>query len=97
MAKIIVNTVVEIEPREDHWAAYVPAFGFTVYAETKNAVREEAYSALDVLIDSFKQDMDAIARFLEERNVHYNVVDVLEGSPQPASAEVLHAEVVVAR
>ena len=97
MAKVSMHITVEAEPRKDHWACFVPEFGFTVYGETRESARQEVDVALQVLLDSFRQDMDAIRRFLDSRDVRYSIEDdATETAPQSVVIEMSHAEVFIA-
>ena len=97
MAKVSMHITVEAEPRKDHWACFVPEFGFTVYGETRESARREVDVALQVLLDSFRNDMAAIRRFLDGRDVKYSIQDdVKETTPESVVIEMSHAEVFIA-
>ena len=96
MAKISMHITVEAEPRRDHWACFVPEFGFTVYGETQDGARREVNVALQVLMDSFHEDLEAIERFLEKRNVSYSIQHNIEPDHQTLMVEKSHAEVLIA-
>ena len=96
MAKISMHITVEAEPRYDHWACFVPEFGFTVYGETQDDARQAVNVALQVLMDSFHEDLQAIARFLEKRNVRYSIQHNIELDHQTVMVEKSHAEVLIA-
>ena len=96
MGKISISTIVEIDPREGHWAGYVPALGSTVYAESQVAARNEAYRALPVLIDSLGGNTESVENFLNRHNVHYKVEREYSTIKQTVSTEVIQAEVLIA-
>lgn len=96
MAKISMHITVEAEPRQDHWACFVPEFGFTVYGETQDDARQEVNVALQVLMDSFHEDLEAVERFLEKRNVSYSIQHNVEPDHQTVMVEKSHAEVLIA-
>ncbi len=96
MAKISMQITVETEFRGDHWACYVPEFGAIVYGETSETARREVNVALQVLLDSFHRDLEAIERFLVGRNVKYNIqhdTDIEHGNP---ASEMGQEEVLIA-
>lgn len=97
MARVSMHITVEAEHRRDHWACYVPEFGFTVYGETREAARVEVDVALQVLVDSFRNDTDAVRQFLDNRNVRYSIQeDSAEPTPDAVVVEMSHAEVFIA-
>ena len=98
VAKVSMHITVAAEPRKDHWACFVPEFGFTVYGETRESARQEVDVALQVLLDSFRNDMDAIRRFLDSREVRYSIEGegARETATQSVVVEMSHAEVFIA-
>ena len=71
MIKVYVQITVETEERADRWACRSPEFGFIVYGKTREAARGEVNKALNALLSSFHGDIEAIDRFLKQRQVPY--------------------------
>ncbi len=96
MAKVSMHITVETEYRGDCWTCYVPEFGFTVYGESPEAARLEVDNALAALVGSFFQDLEAIERFLEGRNVKYSIQTDSETDRRNPTTEMSHADVLIA-
>ena len=60
MDRVDMHITVQTEQREDHWACYVPEFGFTVYGESRADANRQVDSALATLLGSFEKDFEAI-------------------------------------
>lgn len=91
MARVDMHITVQTEQREDRWACYVPEFGFTVYGESREVAKREVDNALATLVGSFDNDLQAISRFLEGRNVNHSIqrdVDVHSQAPVIESRRV---------
>lgn len=82
MAKVYLRLAVETEERHDRWVCHSPQLGFTVYGATRSAAENEVNHALTALIGSFRQDTDAIKRYLERRQVEYRIQ--YDDAPAPA-------------
>ena len=96
MAKISMHITVETEFRGDHWVCYVPEFGALVYGETSEAARQEVNVALQVLLDSFYQDLEAIEQFLASRSVRYSIQNDTDIEYSNPVSEMGQEEVLIA-
>lgn len=73
MVKVYLRLAIEIEERKDRWVCRSPQLAFTVYGKTRAAAEQEVPHALNAMIGSFREDLAAIAQYLERRNVDYDI------------------------
>ena len=96
MDRVDMHITVQTEQREDHWACYVPEFGFTVYGESRADANQQVDSALAALLSSFNQDIEAISKFLESRNVNHSIQNDASSHVQAPVIEARRVEVPIA-
>ena len=61
----IVLTI-EMEEREDRWAAWSPEFGYTAYGHTEIEAYQQFFNGFHALIDSF-DDVDKLREYISNR------------------------------
>ena len=95
MAKVDMYITIETEERADRWVCRSPELAFTVYGETREEARQEVNKALAALLGSFHQDLEAIDRFLEKRNVKHVIRYDDEPDYRNTVIEMSHEEVLI--
>ena len=76
--RISFTVNVQLEDRDDHWAAYIEPLGMTVYGDTENDAINRVQQAMSFFMDNFGSGSDGVQkvrRYLDSHGVASQVTE----------------------